>query len=146
MLKNIKTRWFLIAGILLIASMTSLAVAQVGEKGSGDSGIIQDEIPAEALKTEEGRQLAERLSFLRRSEASMGVKHPAYKGIQSEIESIRERLGIRQEQLNSSLAPPGLSIDSMSDEELRQMIRRMALRIESLEKRLDALERRLEVF
>jgi hypothetical protein len=34
----------------------------------------------------------------------------------------------------------------MQQDELRQLIRRMALRIESLEKRVEALERRFEVF
>jgi hypothetical protein len=146
---NIKTRWLPVVGILLVATMTSLAFAQVRDQGSSDSedsGIVKDFIPADALKTEAGRQLVERLRFLRRTEASMGTKHPAYKGIQAEIESIKERLGMRPEQMNSSLAPPNVSLDSMGDDELRQLIRRMALRIESLERRLDALERRLEVF
>ncbi len=73
----------------------------------------------------------------------MGPKHPAYGGIQSEIESIRQQLG---------LSPRGtgetdqIDLDGMQQDELRQLIRRMALRIESLEKRVEALERRFEVF
>ncbi len=145
-LKNFKTRWLSIGGVLLVATMTTLAFAQVRDEASSDSGVVQDEIPADALKTEEGRQMVERLRILRRSQASMGPKHPSFNGIQTEIESIKQRLGMRPEQLNSSLAPPSVSLGSMSEDELRQLIRRMALRIESLEKRLDALERRLEVF
>ena len=145
-LNHLQDRWIMVAGTLLIATMTTLACAQVRDERPSDSGIVQDQIPADALKTEEGRRMVERLRFLRRSEASMGSRHPSYQGIKSEIESIKERLGMRPEHLNSSLAPPGVSVDSMGEDELRQLIRRMALRIESLEKRLDALERRLEVF
>jgi len=137
-LNSLKSRWIPIAGILLLAATTTLAVAQVGEPGASESAFAEDEIPADALKTEEGRQLADRLRFLRRSQSSMGPKHPAYGGVQAEIDSIRERLGI------SDASVP--SLDGMGDPELRQLIRRMALRIDSLEKRVDALERRLEVF
>ena len=126
--------------------MTTLALAQVGDKDSNQSGNVKDEIPAAALKTEEGRKMVERLDFLRRSEASMGEKHPSLPGIKSEIESIRDRLGISGSGFGGELAPSGQTLNSMSEDELRQLIRRMALRIESLEQRLNALERRLEVF
>ncbi len=145
-LRYFKTRWLSIGGVLLLATMTTLAIAQDNESRDSDSGVIQDQIPADALKTAEGRQLADRLRILRRSQASMGTKHPSYNGINAEIESIKERLGIRPEHYNSSLTPPGVSLNAMDEDELRQLVRRMALRIESLEKRLDALERRLEVF
>ena len=152
-LNSFKTQWLGLTGILLVATMTTLAMAQVGESdsrsngtSSNGTGIVKDEIPAAALKTEEGRKMAERLGFLRRSQASMGPKHPAFPGIKAEIETIRDRLGINGSGSGGALAPSGQTLNSMSDDELRQLIRRMALRIESLEQRLYALERRLEVF
>lgn len=138
--------------IPLVAIMTSWAVAQVGEKekktegNSGRSEVFKDEIPADLLNTREGQEIAEKLRNLRRAEARFGPNHPSTQAVQAEIRSLQQRLGILPQQRNSNLAPPNVSLNEMSDEQLRILIRRMALRIESLETRLDALERRLEIF
>jgi hypothetical protein len=145
-LNELKRRWLALLGILFVAAMSGLAAAQITDGEVDDSGIVQDRIPAEVLKTEAGRQMAERLKFLRRSQASLGPKHPAYKGIQGEIDAIRSRLGLGKISAGGSTFREINSLSTLSDDELRVLIRRMALRIESLERRVDALERRLEVF
>lgn len=143
-MNKLQPRWWLpVAGVLFLAATTTLVVAQNGDRSSNESSAFQDAIPPEVLRTNEGRQKVERLRMLRRHQSTMGPKHPAYAGIQAEIESIRQQLG---------LSPRGtgetdqINLDGMQEDELRQLIRRMALRIESLEKRVEALERRFEVF
>jgi hypothetical protein len=138
------TRWLATTGILIVAATTTLAVAQVRDETSRNSAMAVDEIPAEVLQTDAGRRMAERLRVLRNSQSAMGSKHPALKSIEAEIETIRQRLGLEPSG-NLGEAAVG-AVEAMGDAELRQLIRRMALRIESLEQRVDTLERRLEVF
>lgn len=146
MLNKLKRRWFSVAVVLCVSAMASFAMAQIQDGEVDGSGVVQDLIPPEVLKTEEGRQLVERLKFLRRSQSSLGPKHPAYDGLQGEINSIRDRLGLGRLKTGGKSFREIDTLDAMSDDELRVLIRRMALRIESLERRVDALERRLEVF
>ena len=143
-MKESKSRgWLPVVGGLFLAATTTLVVAQNGDRSPKEPSAVQDQIPPEVLRTKEGRQIVERLGMLRRHQSTMGPKHPAFRGLQSEIESIRTQLG---------LSPTGagetdrINLDGMEQDELRQLIRRMALRIESLEKRVEALERRFEVF
>ena len=145
-MNELKRRWLALLGILLVAAMAGLAAAQITDGEVDDAGIVQDRIPPEVLKTEEGRQMAARLKLLRRSQSSLGPKHPAYEGIQGEIDAIRNRLGLGKLKTGGSTFREINALNTMSDDELRVLIRRMALRIESLERRVDALERRLEVF
>lgn len=124
----------------------TLAVAQKREPTQNNPGNFVDEIPEEILQTEEGRRMVERLRFLRRSQQSIGPKHPGFAGIESEIESIRARLGLIPTPGNQVQTEVDPQLNQIGDEQLRQLIRRMALRIEFLEKRVDSLERRFEIF
>ncbi len=52
----------------------------------------QDEVPKAALLTKRGEELADRLRYLRRSEASMGRNHPLLPEVRSQIEGIKDQL------------------------------------------------------
>lgn len=102
------------------------------------------EVPDAAMKSAQGRQLATRLRMLRHSEARMGPKHPSLPAVQNQIASIKEQLaafGPDNQQTNDQAISNLLQ--SMSDEELRQLVYRMAVRIEQLEVRLQKLEKRM---
>ncbi len=130
-----------VACTLLGATTATIALAQIGDD-SKDAPVILDPVSDSVLKTKQGREMANRLKILRRSQASMGARHPGQKAVQAEIDQLRRRLGID----SGTDMPIGVPLENIDDEDTRQLIRRMALRIESLEKRVDALERRLQVF
>ena len=139
------SKWLSIAAgtaLCLSIATAGLSFAQNGNTKDDGPAVIVDPIPDSVMQTKEGRELATRLKVLRKSQASMGKRHPGQKAVQAEIDSLRRRLGID----TGSDMPIGMSLDTIDDNQMRQLIRRMALRIESLERRVDSLERRLQVF
>ncbi len=127
--------------------MASIAIGQV-QRGADDDGVKTDVIPRAALLTERGRQLADQLRVLRRAEASMGLKHPNLGAVQKQIEEIKEQL---EAWAPGSDSKPGEdaaadAVPKMNEKDLKQLVLRMSAKIERLERRVDALERRLEIF
>lgn len=107
-----------------------------------------DEIPAAALLTDRGRQLADQLRHLRRAKATMGPKHPSYAGVLAQIAKIKKELAAETAAENPLLArdqPPPKTLAELSDQELRQLILQMAVKIAQLEARIEKLEQRNRV-
>lgn len=145
-MKRLITRGLPAAAIVLAVVTTSLALAQNRAPESSDSAVIEDHIPPDVLQSEGARDLVERLRSLRRSEATMGKKHPSYRGIQADIEVIRRQLGLGPNDEDPFKASAEQSLPAGASGDLQQLIRSMSERIYILEKRVNALERRLEVF
>ena len=139
--------------VLLVACFVMTGAAQ--ETNSDlptNSPIFQtfDEVPEAAMRTELGRQLAARLRHLRRAESRMGPKHPSLQATQDEIAVVKERLAAWGQG-----APPESRVNDQNilnairatnDAELRQLVFRMALKIEQLENRLRRVEEQLQVY
>ncbi|TWT81129.1 hypothetical protein CA13_25770 [Planctomycetes bacterium CA13] len=138
----------LFLAVLTGTQLDALTRGQVSElRSSGnDSAVEVDKgVPAEALKTEEGMALVQRLRMLRLSESKLGKAHPSVKSIQAEISAVLKQI--------KSLAPtaeesagqsrPQKEIMAMSERELRELVLRMAARIEALDARVVVLERHL---
>jgi hypothetical protein len=109
-----------------------------------------DEVPESAMQTELGRQLAARLRHLRRAESTMGQKHPSLRATQDEIAAVKERLAAwgpgAQQGFRTNDQILSNAVRSMNDADLRQLVFRMALKIEQLENRLRQVEEQLEVY
>jgi capsule polysaccharide export protein KpsE/RkpR len=106
---------------------------------------IGDGIPQAAMESEIGRQLADQLRRLRRAEATMGENHPAIGTIREEIKQIETQLQAWLPKAEQEKPGGGVAEDTNRDE-LRQHVLRMSIQIQRLEARVDALEKRLEVF
>jgi hypothetical protein len=123
-----------------------MALSQVrrSEPGQRQSN-IGDGIPQAAMESDRGRQLADQLQRLKRTEATLGKNHPSLGTVREEIKQIEEQL---QEWLPKAgpTTPSGESAPGASHDELRQLVLRMAVQIQRLESRVDALEKKLEVF
>ena len=132
-------RWkvcFVLTGLLVATTLTTLAFGQIKDAASARpvASEIDDAIPAAALRTQRGRQLAERLMQLRRAEATMGPKHPSLGAIQAEIADVKDQLG----------AWPA-DVATLNDEDVKRLVLRMSVKIEQLEARIVALERQMRV-
>ena len=109
----------------------------------------ESEIPPALLLTERGRALAEELKQLRRSEASMGPRHPLLAQVRNQIASVKEQIAAwspRAQQFSedkSKSLPDALP--EMNEQDLRQLILRMAGKIAQLEQRVELLERQMEI-
>ncbi len=135
-------RWM--TGLALLTT-TSLALAQFDSlapsAGNLESPVY--DVPAAALLTERGQELAERLRQLRRIEATMGAKHPARGEVQGEIEAVIEQLNAWSPALRSLAGDQSLedALPAMNEHDLRQLILRLSVKVEQLESRVSALEK-----
>jgi hypothetical protein len=139
-------RWLVLTAVALTVGVASLAVAQgEGERRPSGGSNIGDRIPEAALLTERGRQLSEELRRLRRTESSLGERHPS-------IATVREKIAAVEEQLQAWLPkaegnrPLGERLPEMNPEDVKQLVLRLSAKIDQLERRVNALENRLEVF
>lgn len=132
--------------VLVTTTLSPLALSQVrrSEPGQRQSN-IGDGIPDAAMESDRGRQLADQLRRLKRTEATLGKNHPSLGTVREEIKQIEEQL---QEWLPKAgpATPSGEAATAASHDELRQLVLRMAVQIQRLESRVDALEKKLEVF
>ncbi len=103
------------------------------------------DVPAAALETVEGRQLAVQLRNLRQSESGMGPNHPSLGAVRAEIEAVKQRLGTfspnEGKTNDENRGPTASAVDRMSDGDLRQLVTQLMVRIEQLERRIFVLER-----
>jgi uncharacterized protein Yka (UPF0111/DUF47 family) len=84
----------------------------------------------------------------------MGAKHPELQAVRKKIAKVTEQLDAlaevapdaRPQTKPAQAAAQMPAIAGMSDDQLRQLIQRMALKIEQLERRIDSLERLNEVY
>ena len=134
-------RSFLILGLFITASF---ALAQVGSNQRGNGGVQGhfDDIPAAALLTERGQQLADNLNQLRRSEASMGDRHPSRGEVQDEIKAVIEQLRAWAPAMPSLADGQALGdeLPAMNEHDLRQLVLRLSAKVELLEARVTAIE------
>ena len=141
---------------LVIASTVSLAVAQTGGNpfrkaeaaNSGANSANEARVRSAADSTplsDQELQLAEELRLLKRAESRMGAKHPAIQDVRKKIETITEQLGdsaaVTPQTRNQAKPTQSLSIAAMNDQQLRQIIQRMVVKIDQLETRIETLER-----
>ena len=110
-------------------------------------GTVQEatpsEVPPAALLTERGTQLAERLMHLRRAEARMGPKHPSMAAIQSQIADVKRELSAWARAENPFAARPGakpVPEPSLAEQDLRQLVIKLAAKVATLEARIARLE------
>ena len=133
-----------IAGLALLVS-TSLAIAQFDSpapRAERPAGLL-DDVPAAALLTQRGQELAERLRQLRRIEATMGAKHPSRSEVQDEIEAVLEQLQAWSPAVRSTSTGTSLpdALPAMNEHDLHQLILRLSTKVEQLESRVAALEK-----
>ena len=131
--------WITTLGLSLFVGVVGLAQSFSQPEG------VSDEVPAAALLTERGQQLADRLQHLRRAEANMGDKHPSLPDVQQQIEEIKVQLEAWTPATNPFRAGKDLpirEIPQMNDEDLRQLVLRLTDDIRLLEQRIERLERR----
>ncbi len=109
--------------------------------------IADRDIPAAALQTDEGRQLASQLLNLRRSESTMGKGHPSRNAVLAEIAAVKRRLATFATTSTGANDPSGetppRALPEMSDEQLRTKVLQLSEKLEQLERRIFVLERRL---
>ena len=114
-----------------------------------DAASEESEIPPALLLTERGRALAEELRQLRRSEETMGPRHPLLAQVRKQIASVKEQIAAwspQAQQLSQDKATPlPDALPQMNDQEVRQLILRMAGKIAHLEQRVESLERQMEI-
>ncbi|TWU54509.1 hypothetical protein Poly51_32280 [Rubripirellula tenax] len=121
---------------------------QGGSTAAITDKIRYGDVPPAALLTERGRQLAEELGHLERSKASMGARHPSRAAIDAQMESIRRELkawASAPEMTAETDENPFAERDAapqMNGVDLRQLVLILTERVERLERKVTALERR----
>lgn len=75
----------------------------------------------------------------------MGPRHPGLDDVRDQIEAVKEQL---QAWLpgKDGARPPAEAVPKMNAGDLQQLVLRMSAKIQQLERRVETLERRLEVF
>lgn len=127
-----------------------------------DSQIADDpDVPKSALLTERGRELAAHLVQLKRTSATLGGKHPSLEAIRQEIDEVKEQLkawaagsdaianagagaGARPGRSTRDLEQAALETPTMNDQDLRQLVLRLAVKIDQLDNRMSRLERDMD--
>jgi len=129
-------------GVLAVLFTTSLLASYLLAQDS--NAVVKDVIPKAALLTDRGADLANRLRFLRNSEARMGKKHPSYESVQTEIEEIKRELvawaPMTERPFETGDDTLADSLPSMNDRDLRQLVVQLVGKIELLEDRVSKLE------
>jgi uncharacterized protein involved in exopolysaccharide biosynthesis len=142
-----------IAAILMLFAAAAIAPSQNPFREAPaerqNSPLDESEIPPALLLTERGRELAKELRQLRRSEASMGARHPLMPQVRKQIEAVKEQIAawsprVQQfsEDKSSSVAD---ALAEMNEQDLRQLVLRMAGKLSQLEQRVESLERQMEI-
>ncbi|MGB7346544.1 MAG: hypothetical protein WBD20_20150 [Pirellulaceae bacterium] len=108
-----------------------------------------DDIPESALLTERGMELAAQLKRLRYTEATLGSKHPSMASVREQIVSIKRILKswgeADEEQSDAEPAEKEIVIvseavlDSLSKDDLKQLVVRLATDVSRLRQRLEEL-------
>ncbi len=137
----------------MVLAATAMAPSQnpfrEGPAGRQTSPLDENEIPPALLLTERGRALAKELRQLRRSEASMGERHPLMPQVRKQIEAVKEQIAAwspRAQQFSDGRSPSlADALPEMNEQDLRQLILRMAGKLSQLEQRVQLLERQMEV-
>ena len=131
---------------LALLSIASLALAQNDSPGPSVGNLDRAAyvVPAAARLTERGQELAERLRQLRRIEATMGAKHPSRSEVSEEMTAVMEQLNAWSPTLRLPMGEPSLpeALPAMNEHDLRQLILRLSVKVERLESRVAALEKR----
>ncbi len=142
-----------VVGVTSIALAASVAIGQSGTRGGSESIRLRsgDVVPRATLLTERGRQLVEELKNLRRTEASMGPKHPTLPEVQAQILDVKEQIEAwspLSKEESKALGGRTLAeaVPEMNDKDLRQLILRLSAKIELLERRVHKLEQQQNVF
>ncbi|WP_144059802.1 hypothetical protein [Rhodopirellula sallentina] len=152
------TTFYLSGATLLVFAALGISTVHSQAPGTppltpGTSSFDID-VPAAALLTDRGRQLAENLRNLKRTRSNLGDKHPTVPLIEEQIEDTIQQLQawipadtseptpfIPSQQSGSVTAdvsqPPG-----MNEKDLRQLVLSLHRRIEQLELRVRNLERK----
>jgi uncharacterized protein involved in exopolysaccharide biosynthesis len=137
-------------GLLSAAMFTSLAVGQNRTFQEKIEQMSDDNIPEAVLQTEKGQYLAQRLRILRRQEESMGSKHPELKSVQNKIAEVKQQLdawtSVVLKTAVTGRRPLPEAILEMNDTELRKLVQYMYGNMQYLERRVESLEKRLEVY
>ncbi|MEO1526310.1 MAG: hypothetical protein AAFX06_12795 [Planctomycetota bacterium] len=99
-------------------------------------------VPAGALQTERGRELAIELKNLYRSKQSMGPRHPSLPTVEKRIEAVKSLLKAFAPAENPFKGKDNSDADPnmMNDYDLRQLVLKLNKRVEQLEKRVEELE------
>lgn len=142
-----------IAAILTIFAAAAIAPSQNPFREAPaerqNSPLDENEFPPALLLTERGRALAKELRQLRRSEASMGARHPLMAQVRKQIEAVKEQIAawsprVQQfsEEKSSSVAD---ALPEMNEQDLRQLVLRMAGKLSQLEHRVQLLEQQIKI-
>ncbi|TWT92090.1 hypothetical protein [Stieleria varia] len=142
---------FSLAGVIMTGCLlTAFAWAQDRSgfgpvpSGRGSAGLDADldaDIPRAALLTDKGMQLAARLRMLRDSESRMGSKHPSLPDVQRQIAEIRVQLrDWANEPAKEGVLPR--KREPLSNEELQQIVIRLAEEVDVLKQKVGRLESR----
>ena len=109
-----------------------------------------DDIPAEALLSERGAELSAQLRQLRYTESTLGSRHPSLPQIKEQIVSIRRTL--KSEDSSDPPTPDASDdekeiilvsnevLDSLSKDDLKQLVVRLAKDLSKIRQRVDELE------
>ncbi len=131
--------------LLVSPAWSQISTPQLDAIVAGRNLKAEPDVPAAALETVEGRQLASQLKNLRLSEATMGANHPSLAGVRKEIQAVKQRLATFKPNdglaVDSNRGPTATTVDKMRDGELRQLVSQLLERIEQLERRIFVLER-----
>ncbi len=132
----------------VLATKSQAEVAERREKAER----ADDDIPEEALLTERGVELSAQLKRLRYTESTLGARHPSLPMIQEQIVSIRRILkswGDGQDEVavdekDSSekelVIVSNEVLDSLSKDDLKQLVVKLATDLSQVRQRLDELE------
>ena len=104
-----------------------------------------DDVPKAALLTKRGAELADRLKWLRRSEASMGRNHPLLPEVRAQIKGVQEQLKAWAPAPNENTFEAfdlKRRVPQMNEEDLRQLVVQLAEQVTELNERVTRLERR----
>jgi hypothetical protein len=119
-----------------------------GRRLSGAATDADPDVPAAALLTDEGRQLAYQLQLLRRSVSALGPNHPSFGSVRAEIEAVKQRLATFSFRTPEGELPLGnlpKPVPRLTNDQLHEMVLQMSSKIEKLETRIFVLERQVQL-
>lgn len=116
------------------------------DTATASAGVSTEEL----MQTQRGRELVDQLRVLLVSESTMGEKHPLYSEIQREIKETRDLLRnlalSRQiadeiEEESKDVKRIASALPAMQDKDLRRLILRLIIRVDDLEKEVQAMRK-----
>ena len=109
--------------------------------------LANDKIPKNVLETERGREVVDQLRVLRTSELALGKKHPLLPKVRREIKQTKRMLGAwgKSEEIDGDSPAKELAsiIPAMEDQDLRQLVLRLIVRLDDLEKQVAELKKQV---